>query len=88
MLPGLTRLTLKSKAPAAASAAPTRWNDIRPPFPHERGSPSVASTAWANGRPSTPIPSSTSTMKRWRGPVPYTAEVPSTTERVPAPCST
>ena len=69
MCPGLTRLTLKSNCPAAASAAPTRWKDIRPPLPHERGSPSVVSTASANG-PSTSMPSSTSTMKRCSGPVP------------------
>ena len=48
----------------------------------------MASTAAANSLPSTPTPSSTSTTKRSSGPVPETAELPSTTERVPAPCST
>ena len=70
MCPGLTRLTLKSNWPAAASAAPTRWKDIWPPLPHERGSPSVDATAAANPAPSTSMPSSTSTMKRFSGPVP------------------
>ena len=70
MLPGLTRLTLNSYWPVVASAAPTRWTDIRPPLPHERGSPSVVSTAAAKAAPSTPMPSSTSTTKRRSGPVP------------------
>ena len=51
MLPGLTRLTLNSYWPGGASAAPTRWKDIRPPLPHDRGSPSVASTAAAKAAP-------------------------------------
>ena len=70
MLPGLTSDTRNSYSPAAASAAPTRWKDIRPPLPHERGSPSVSSTASANPAPSTSMPSSTSTTKRRSGPVP------------------
>src|SRR5215203_4810722 len=88
MLPGLTRLTLNSYCPADASAAPTRWNETRPPLPHDRESASVACTASANAAPSTPIPSSTSTTNRCRGPVPYSGDAPSTTERLPAPCST
>ena len=88
MLPGLTRLTRKSKSWAAACAAPTRWKDIRPPLPQERGSASVASTAAANPSPSTSMPPSTSTMKRFSGPDPKTSEVPSTTESDPSPFST
>jgi hypothetical protein len=88
MLPGLTRLTLKSYCDVAASAAPTRWTDIRPPLIHDRGSLSVVSTAAAKVAPSTSMPSSTSTTKRRSGPLPKTAEVPSTTATVPAPCST
>src|SRR5919107_1823544 len=88
MLAGLIRVTRNAKSPAAASASPTRWNDIRPPLPHDRGSASVPSTAAANDGPSTSMPSSTSTTKRCSGPVPWTCEVPGTTVTLPAPCWT
>src|SRR6478752_3996269 len=88
MLPGLTSVTLKSYRLAAACAAPTRWKDIWPPCPHDRGSASVDTTAPANASPSTPMPSSVSTTKRSSGPLPYTFDVPSTTETVPAPFCT
>src|SRR6476661_2225870 len=88
MLPGLTSVTLKSYRLAAACAAPTRWKDIWPPCPHDLGSASVDTTAPANASPSTPMPSSVSTTKRCSGPLPYTFDVPSTTETVPAPFCT
>src|SRR3954471_1057414 len=84
MLPGLTSATRKS----ACLASATRWKDSCPPWPHDRRSDSVASTARANAAPSTSMPFSTSTAKRRSGPRPNTAEVPPTTCSVPVPRST
>src|SRR4051794_1555393 len=84
MLPGLTSATRKS----ACLASATRWKDSCPPWPHDRPSDSVASTAPGNAAPSTSMPFSTSTAKRRSGPRPNTAEVPPTTCSVPVPRST